>query len=133
MPTKIKKSEELQIIDYRYDEGFRGRIENNICSTITTKSSGISSMPMIMKNNGGGQDMPRIRKLTPLECMKLQGFRPQDYDAIKDKFSSSAIYHVAGDSITVSTLIALFGELTNLDYRQIIQEYVETLKGDYND
>jgi len=67
----------------------------------------------------------RIRKLTPCECLKLQGFTRQDYNAIKDEFSSSAIYHVAGDSITVSTLIALFGELTDLDYRTIIQDYVE--------
>ena len=67
----------------------------------------------------------RIRKLTPLECLKLQGFTEEDYNAIKDQFSSSAIYHVAGDSITVSTLCALFGELTDLNYREIIQDYVE--------
>ena len=75
----------------------------------------------------------RIRKLTPLECLKLQGFSEDDYNAIKEQFSSSAIYHVAGDSITVSTLVALFGELTDLPYRQVINEYVGTLKGDYND
>ena len=74
----------------------------------------------------------RIRKLTPLECLKLQGFSEEDYNAIKEKFSDSAIYHVAGDSITVSTLMALFGELTDIDYRKSINEYVETLKGDYN-
>ena len=48
------KNEELQCVDYRYDEGFRGRTEHNISSTITTKSSGFSGMPMIMKMNGGG-------------------------------------------------------------------------------
>ena len=76
--------------------------------------------------------MLRIRKLTPKECLKLQGFSEDDYNAIKDEFSSSAIYHVAGDSITVSTLVALFGELTDLPYRNIIEKYVETLKGDYD-
>lgn len=69
--------------------------------------------------------MLRIRKLTPCECLKLQGFTEEDYNAIKDEFSSSAIYHVAGDSITVTTLCALFGELTDLDYRSIIENYVE--------
>ena len=49
MPTKIKKNEEIQIVDYRYDEGFRGRVESQVCSTITTKSSGFSGLPMIMK------------------------------------------------------------------------------------
>lgn len=54
MPTKIKDTE-LQIIDYRYDEGIRGRVEHDIVSTITTKASGFSGMPMIMKKNGGGE------------------------------------------------------------------------------
>lgn len=53
MATKIK-NEELQIIDYRYDEGIRGRVEHDIVSTLTTKSSGYSGSPMIMKMNGGG-------------------------------------------------------------------------------
>lgn len=53
MPTKIK-NEELQIIDYRYDEGIRGRNQSDISSTLTTKSSGFSGMPMVMKMNGGG-------------------------------------------------------------------------------
>ena len=74
----------------------------------------------------------RIRKLTPKECLALQGFTKEDYLAIKDRFSDMGIYHVAGDSITVSTLInGVFGSMTSLDYRKITQEYVDTLKGDY--
>ena len=53
MPTKVK-NEELQVVDYRYDEGIRGRVDSDISSTITTKASGFSGMPMIMKMNGGG-------------------------------------------------------------------------------
>ena len=53
MATKIKNTE-LQIIDYRYDEGIRGRVESNVCSTLTTKTSGFSGMPMIMRKIGGG-------------------------------------------------------------------------------
>lgn len=81
-----------------------------------------------------GKDMEqlRIRKLTPLECLKLQGFSEEDYNAIKERFSDSAIYHVAGDSISVSTLMCgVFGTMTNLNYRKATQDYVETLKGDY--
>lgn len=141
MPTKLK-NEELQIVDYRYDEGIRGKVDSNVSSTLTTKSGGFSGMPMIMKQTldththtqGGNMEKKlRIRKLTPKECLKLQGFSEDDYNAIKDEFSDSAIYHVAGDSITVSTLVALFGELTDLPYRNIIEKYVETLKGDYGD
>lgn len=48
MATKIK-NEELQVVDYRYDEGIRGRVESDVSSTLTTKTSGFSGMPMIMK------------------------------------------------------------------------------------
>ena len=54
MPTKLKDTE-LQVIDYRYDEGIRGRVESDISSTLTTKSSGFSGSPMIMKRSGGGE------------------------------------------------------------------------------
>ena len=54
MATKIKQ-QELQIVDYRYDEGIRGRVDSNISSTLTTKNGGFSGMPMIMKQDGGGR------------------------------------------------------------------------------
>lgn len=93
-----------------------------------------NSVARTMKCNGGGNYMSdlRIRKLTPLECLKLQGFTEEDYNAIKDRFTPTSIYHCAGDSISVSTLIAgVFGTMTNLDYRKIAEEYVEKLRGDY--
>jgi len=46
------KQEEIQCVDFRYDEGIRGRTESGLVSTITTKSSGYSGMPMIL--SGGG-------------------------------------------------------------------------------
>ena len=55
MATKIKKNEELQVIDFRYDEGIRGRVDHDIVSTLTTKSSGFSGQPMVMKQSGGGE------------------------------------------------------------------------------
>ena len=66
----------------------------------------------------------RIRKLIPLECMKLMGFSKKQYNDISN-FNDSAIYHVSGDSIVVTCLMALFGELTDLDYRKIINDYIE--------
>ena len=49
MPRKINDNVEVQPIDYRYDEGIRGRVEHDISPTITTKSSGFSGVPMVMK------------------------------------------------------------------------------------
>lgn len=57
---------------------------------------------------------------------KLNNVYNEDcYNAIKDEFSDSAIYHCCGDSISVTILVGLFGELTDLDYRSIIENYVE--------
>ena len=43
----------IQAVDFRYDEGLRGRVDDNLCPTITTHSSGFSGMPLIMEINGG--------------------------------------------------------------------------------
>ena len=106
----------------------RASLDNGIALTIPT-----TDLTKVAEMNGGGLSMPRIRKLTPLECLKLQGFNEEHFNSVKNDFSSSAIYHVAGDSITTTTLVSIFGEMTDLPYREIIQKYVETLKGDYED
>ena len=97
--------------------------ENDVALTIPTNN--ITKCAYIYIYNG--EYYMRIRKLTPLECLKLQGFSEDDYNAIKDQFSDSAIYHVAGDSISVSVLMGIFGEMTNVDYHKAINNYVDTL------
>ena len=56
---RVKKSEEIQCVDFRYDEGIRGRTESDIAATITTRSSGYSGIPMVM--NGGGELYEEIK------------------------------------------------------------------------
>ena len=53
----------------------------------------------------------RIRKLTPRECFRLMGVRDKDYDKLKGKFSDIALYHMAGDSIVVNVLMAIFSKM----------------------
>ena len=74
----------------------------------------------------GDETSLRIRKLTPKECIRLMGFTDGDYDAMVGiGMTDSAIYHVAGDSIVVTVLMAIFGEMLGIDYRKKIGEYVE--------
>lgn len=55
MARKIDKDKEIQVVDFRYDEGIRGRKDSEISATLTTKSSGFSGLPMVAsKTNGGG-------------------------------------------------------------------------------
>ncbi|MBW3699356.1 DNA (cytosine-5-)-methyltransferase [Bacillus aerophilus] len=54
----------------------------------------------------------RIRKLTPLECWRLQAFDDEDFEkAVVAGISNSQLYKQAGNSITVTVLEEIFREL----------------------
>lgn len=54
----------------------------------------------------------RIRKLTPLECWRLQAFSDVDFNKAKATgISDSQLYKQAGNSITVTVLEAIFKNL----------------------
>ena len=52
-----------------------------------------------------------IRKLTPRECFRLMGVKDEDFDKVSKNQSDSSLYHLAGDSIVVNVLMAIFKEL----------------------
>lgn len=57
-------------------------------------------------------DKTNLRRLTPLECFRLQGFSDDDYDKVKDqKISDTQMYMQAGNSITVTVLEYIFKNL----------------------
>lgn len=74
----------------------------------------------------------RIRKLVPLETMKLMGFERKDEQAMRQVgMSDSAIYHCAGDSIIVTCLMAIFGKMLPISEEELqerIENYVESIK-----
>ncbi|MBF0814075.1 DNA (cytosine-5-)-methyltransferase [Staphylococcus saprophyticus] len=64
-----------------------------------------------VKANGGSGNIPktieglRIRKLTPLECWRLQGFTDEQfYKAKNSGVSNSQLYKQAGNSVTVNVV-----------------------------
>ena len=58
----------------------------------------------------GGQDF-RIRKLTPLECWRLMGFKDLHFYKAQEVNSNSQLYKQAGNSIVVPVLEAIFEKL----------------------
>ena len=70
----------------------------------------------------------RIRKLTERECFRLMGVKQEDFEKFAKNQSTSSCYHLAGDSIVTTCLMAIFGELFNFDYQEKINELVEELK-----
>ena len=96
----------------------RAMLENDLSLTIPTENT-----PKLAES-----EHLRIRKLTPLETMRLMGFGNQDYKAMREiNMSDMAIYHMAGDSIVVCVLIAIFYPLLFNDnnYKEIIENYIE--------
>lgn len=53
----------------------------------------------------------RIRKLTPKEAFRLMGVKDEDYYKIAKNQSNASLYHLAGDSIVVNVLMALFSQM----------------------
>lgn len=53
----------------------------------------------------------RIRKLTPKECFRLMGVKDEDFEKIAQNQSNASLYHLAGDSIVVDVLMAIFKEM----------------------
>ena len=87
-----------------------GEVRNlDIYNRITSELSQTLTLPN--HNSQRLWDGLRIRKLTPRECFRLMGVRDKDYDKLKGKFSDSALYHMAGDSIVVNVLMAIFSQM----------------------
>ncbi len=70
----------------------------------------------------------RIRKLTEKEYFRLMGVKASDFEKVSKNQSMSSLFHLAGDSIVTTCLMAIFGELFDIDYNKKINELVEELK-----
>ena len=80
--------------------------KSRISPTLTTRPEGFKTA--ILPITG---DL-RIRKLTPLECWRLQGFTDEQfYKAKNDGVSNSQLYKQAGNSVTVNVIDVIAREL----------------------
>lgn len=69
----------------------------------------------------------RVRKLTERECFKLMGVKQEDFEKIRKNQSKSSCYHLAGDSICCSVLMAIFGQMFDINWKEKINETVEEI------
>ena len=78
----------------------RGRVGKQIANTLLTG-----------ENQGVVDPDFRIRKLTPRECWRLQGFPDWAFDKAQEVNSNSQLYKQAGNSVTVNVIAAIAKEL----------------------
>lgn len=78
----------------------RGRVGKQVANTLLTgESQGVIEPDF------------RIRKLTPRECWRLQGFPDWAFDKAQEVNSNSQLYKQAGNSVTVNVIVAIAKEL----------------------
>ncbi|MEI8270341.1 MAG: transcriptional repressor LexA [bacterium] len=95
---KLKNSIKEEGKVYQWRRQYVRENKSGVCPTLTANMGmGGHNVPIIKDKNG-------IRKLTPLECFRIQGF-PKDY--ILPKISDSALYKQAGNSVSVPVLEAV--------------------------
>ena len=94
----------LWVADYRNDEGLRKRKDKTTpCLTASKNSENeLSRMPPILKQD-------KIRRLTPIECERLQGFPDNHTEGVSD----TQRYKQCGNSITVNVMEAILKNLLN--------------------
>lgn len=82
--------------------GYNQGGEHDIAPVITSNS---------YQENNHLSDGYRIRKLTPRECWRLQGFPDWAFDKAQEVNSNSQLYKQAGNSVTVNVIAAIAKEL----------------------
>lgn len=111
--------------EYSWEDEFRIRREEQEVRPVLTpdrlekrqngrrfKDSGEESFTLTAQDRHGvATGIPpryRIRKLTPLECFRLQGFPDEAHQALVDAgISNSQLYKMAGNAVTVSVIDAI--------------------------
>lgn len=85
-----------EVSDFDIIEPFNHRVhKDQVSPTLTTRPEGLKTAILPVTNN------LRIRKLTPLECWRLQGFPDWAFDKAQEVNSNSQLYKQAGNSVTV--------------------------------
>jgi DNA (cytosine-5)-methyltransferase 1 len=96
---KIKKSVTNKNRVYQWRRHYIRENKSGVCPTLTANmGSGGHNVPLILDKSG------KIRKLTPRECARLQGFPDNfTFPDIKD----SKLYHQFGNSVTVPLIVKI--------------------------
>lgn len=96
---KLKDFVVKEGVVYQWRRQYVRENKSGVCPTLTANMGmGGHNVPIIKDKNG-------IRKLTPLECFRIQGF-PKAYKLPKN-ISDANLYKQAGNSVTVTTVEAV--------------------------
>ena len=108
----------------------RGRVigGGRITNTLDTGCN----IGVVMKDSENIENL-RVRKLTPRECFRLQGFPDEYFDRAAEVCSDSQLYKQAGNSVTVNVIYEIAkrlegDEMNKEDFK--VGEYIVYRNGD---
>jgi len=100
--NKLKKAIKSEGVVYQWRRQYVRENKSGVCPTLTANmGTGGHNVPIIKDKKG-------IRKLTPFECAKIQGF-PENYKL--PNISDSALYKQFGNSVTVTVIERIAKEI----------------------
>ncbi len=89
---------------YQYRRFYVRKNKHEVCPTLTANmGSGGHNVPLILTNK-------RIRKLTPMECFRLQGFT----DFVLPNISDAKLYSLAGNAVSIPVIFKLIKKIYNI-------------------
>ena len=77
---------------------------NDISCTLLSQGGGMGAKTGLYKIVNPENQKIRIRKLTPKECWKLQGFTDEQFNKAAAVNSNSQLYKQAGNAVTVNVV-----------------------------
>lgn len=111
------------------------KIDPNKCQAIDIYNQSVHEEMHTIKTNIDRANMTaitqnlRIRKLTPKECFRLMGVRDENFKLIERNQSRASLYHLAGDSIVVTVLVAILSHFVDgFDFNRYILEFYKQIK-----
>lgn len=85
-------------------QGMRVYDPNNISCTLSSQGGGMGAKTGLYKITDLYSQRMRIRKLTPKECFRLQGFTDEQFEKAEAVNSNSQLYKQAGNAVTVNVV-----------------------------
>lgn len=116
VPSMLNRIEEFNPVKPTDSYKRRLGVIKDYCWTITERQDRCPNSGVLRMDNG------QYRYLTERECWRLLGFNDKDYDNVAAKFPKqkgkrgATLYALAGNSIVVSVLEAIFEVLLSGDY-----------------
>jgi len=109
--NKCYDTHKSNLEDGDFMDSYNQTIHKDITPTITARVQASNCSHIYEEINVKQLNTNRIRRLTPLECWRLQGFTDEEFYKAQKVNSDSQLYKQAGNSITVNVMTEILRKI----------------------